>query len=456
MSHTISMYVSDSVSVYVSVTVFASVSYLSLSLSQSLSLCWLNWDSCMQCFSGVPHVRDGFANTADLRSHAMLAVRDGLANTADLRLHGVVHSSQPLSCIHMWVDSIMLALGTPSWLKLLLCSPVSAIRRRSKAMDAFLAMSVPKPPPDEPMIVLEVIDRAPTPSSPLHVEVFDRSDELRGPTTTTSSAAKPDRSDEVRGPTTTTSSAAKPENDDNVLSGPARHLRSKAPPPRRPAPVGYQSRREQTIAKASSWYRAPPQPRQLRSPPRPPIRSRVPSRSPASRQRSPDRLPSKPSPDRLPSRPRVPSRSPASRQRSSVRSRVPARSPPPTPPTPPPAKRPRREFVSEAADITSTGEGGSSSSQSRVPPQPPPPPPAAKAALPEFDPATPLDDEPYFSRWTGPEPPWRPGVNGGQQRYGRSGGQHREYYRLMHRARNNGAAALDKFVQEYGPPPKYR
>jgi hypothetical protein len=79
MSHTIAIYVSDSVSVYVSVSVFASVSYLSLSLS--LCLCWLNWDSCMQwCWSQ--------------RSSACMVLF-----TADLRLHGAVHNGPPLSWI---------------------------------------------------------------------------------------------------------------------------------------------------------------------------------------------------------------------------------------------------------------------------------------------------------------------------------------------------------------------
>jgi hypothetical protein len=68
----------------------------------------------------------------------------------------------------------------------------------------------------------------------------------------------------------------------------------------------------------------------------------------------------------------------------------------------------------------------------------------------------PEENDESTRRWTGKEPAWRSGVNGGRQRFGDSGGQHREYYRLFYRAKKNGEEAFNKFIEDNGHPPKHR
>jgi hypothetical protein len=46
---------------------------------------------------------------------------------------------------------------------------------------------------------------------------------------------------------------------------------------------------------------------------------------------------------------------------------------------------------------------------------------------------------------------WRSGVNGGKQRYGNSGGSHREYYAGLFRAKRQGK--MSSYIREHGPPP---
>ncbi len=76
------------------------------------------------------------------------------------------------------------------------------------AMEAFMNMSFHRPSSDMLPIVLEVIERAPRPQSPLNVEIFDREDIIRGPTTATSLAAAPEGDDEEADDEAATAAAA--------------------------------------------------------------------------------------------------------------------------------------------------------------------------------------------------------------------------------------------------------
>jgi len=50
--------------------------------------------------------------------------------------------------------------------------------------------------------------------------------------------------------------------------------------------------------------------------------------------------------------------------------------------------------------------------------------------------------------------PWRSGVNGGKQRFGSSGGQHREYFAGLYRSKGKGKESMREFIRLHGPPPR--
>lgn len=85
--------------------------------------------------------------------------------------------------------------------------------------------------------------------------------------------------------------------------------------------------------------------------------------------------------------------------------------------------------------VDSSGSA-SNSSASRI--MPPPPPPSR---------------EPGPDGWKKGNAPWRPGVQGGQARYGIAGGQNRDWHRMRARAERQGPDALKQFHKE-NPHPK--
>ena len=131
---------------------------------------------------------------------------------------------------------------------------------------------------------------------------------------------------------------------------------------------------------------------------------------------------------------------------------------------------------------------------SRPPPPPPPPPMAApphqdapRFDAQNFDPWTtnwgalsaagadptaagsqPQRAHKGWQKWQGPRPEereeegrakykyknqaWRSGVDGGDERYGNSGGREREYYRAYYKAQGLGSAVLRAFKDEFGHP----
>jgi hypothetical protein len=64
-----------------------------------------------------------------------------------------------------------------------------------------------------------------------------------------------------------------------------------------------------------------------------------------------------------------------------------------------------------------------------------------------------VDDREATTTGLGKCGPWREGINGGRQRFGSSGGTHREYYKGFYKAKGQGKEAVAAYVEWMGPPP---
>jgi hypothetical protein len=120
------------------------------------------------------------------------------------------------------------------------------------------------------------------------------------------------------------------------------------------------------------------------------------------------------------------------------------------PPTPPPSLVQRQQPASSssgaAASSSSTAAGDRSSTTWAT--APPPTPPPKRHQLEEL-----VDDSGATTTGLGKCGPWREGIHGGRQRFGSSGGTHREYYQGFYRAKGQGKGALAAYIEWMGPPP---
>jgi hypothetical protein len=160
---------------------------------------------------------------------------------------------------------------------------------------------------------------------------------------------------------------------------------------------------------------------------------------PASRVPTPPSAPPPTSPSAPPMCPPVPP--PARRVES--RSTTWATAPPPTPP---PSFVQRQQSASSSsgpAASSSSTAAGDSSSAAAAPGLPP-----KRHKLEEL-----VDDSETTTTGLGKCGPWRAGINGGRQRFGSSGGTHREWYKGYYQAKGKGKAAVQAYVEWMGEPP---
>ena len=113
---------------------------------------------------------------------------------------------------------------------------------------------------------------------------------------------------------------------------------------------------------------------------------------------------------------------------------------------PPPRSRRRTEEPTEEATATEAKQDGDQNPLDGAVPKLVPPPPAP-------DPRQPRPRTEGPEGWHRGFAPWRPGVQGGKQRYGKSGGQHGDWYRRWRRAQREGPMAEQRFLAEH-PHPK--
>jgi hypothetical protein len=163
---------------------------------------------------------------------------------------------------------------------------------------------------------------------------------------------------------------------------------------------------------------------------------------PARRVPTPPSAPPPTSPSAPPMCPPVPP-PPFRRVRAESHSTTWATAPPPTPPPSLVQRQQSASSSSGAAASSSSTAAGDSSSAAAAPGLP-----MKRHKLEEL-----VDDREATTTGLGKCGPWREGINGGRQRFGSSGGTHREYYKGFYKAKGQGKAALAEYIEWWGEPP---